>query len=157
MSEFVRSVVAQLQKFMGKTNSPVSLPVRVPLNVSLANKKAKSTGELNPVAGYTCGLAKTELSFIVPSIVSGGRHLFCDNEPQVDIKIHLLSVAVDMKVSLLRYDVLSGDESGYLIVARIVSMSENDLVRYLDFLRAAAQELRRTVRANNTNPVRAST
>jgi len=75
----------------------------------------------------------------------------------VDIKIHLLSVAVDMKVSLLRYDVLSGDESGYLIGARIVSMSENDRDRYLDFLRAAAQELRRTVRANNTNPVRAST
>ena len=157
MSEFVRSVVAQLQKLMGKTNSPVSLPGRLPLNVSPAIHRAKSTGELNPGAGYTCELGRTELTFTVPSIVSGGRHLFCDSEPQVELQIHLPSVSVDMKVLLVRYDAMSGDESGYLVGARIVDMSEIDRARYYDFLRTTGQELRRTVRGTNARPARAST
>ena len=143
MPKLVRSVIAGINKVVRKQNHSTRRVVRLPLNVSLANQKSNGKRQLASKVGFTHDLRKTGISFILSSLQIGGRHLFCDSGPNLEISIQLPSGSVTLKAITTRYDVVSGHESGFLIGARIVGMSEDDRVRYYDFLRITARELRR--------------
>ena len=106
MSEFVRTVIAELNRFVGRANFSSRRRARLPLMVSLVNQP-------NSMAGSTCDLSKTGISFIVSSIRLGASHLFCGNQPKLEIRIQLPSGLVQMKAMTVRYDVLGEGELGY--------------------------------------------
>jgi hypothetical protein len=134
MPERVRSVIAELYRLVVKNNIPVKRAVQLPVVVSNANQRSKTRGENNSIFGFTRDLSKTGISFVVSSIHLGDRHLFCDGERNLELRIKLPDGLVEMEAMTVRYDV-DEDERGFLVGARILSMSENDRACYYKFLR----------------------
>ena len=70
----------------------------------------------------------TGLALIVPAIRIG-EHYLAGADRTLHIKLELPSGPVEMKVASVRYESLE-DESGYLIGARILEMSDTDKVSF---------------------------
>ena len=134
MPERVRSVVAELYRLVVRNNVPVKRAVQLPVVVSNANQRSNTRGENNSIFGFTRDLSKTGISFVISSIHLGDRHLFCDGERKLELRIKLPDGLVEMEATTVRYD-LSEDENGFLVGARILSMSEKDRACYYKFLR----------------------
>jgi len=66
----------------------------------------------------------TGLALIVPAIRIG-EHYLAGADRQLHVKLELPNGPVEMKVVTVRYEDLE-DESGYLIGARILEMSDQD-------------------------------
>ena len=151
MSEFVRSVISQLNGLVGKSNSSTRRVVRLPLSISMTNEGSNRKGRQSYSEGFTCDLSKNGLSFIVSSINLEAKHLFCDKDSALQITIELPSGPVDVNAVAVRYDRLQGErESGFLIGARIVKMNEKDRARYCDFLRKPSNKMVRDAREKVT-------
>jgi hypothetical protein len=69
-------------------------------------------------------VSSTGLALIVPAIRIG-EHYLAGADRKLHVKLELPSGPVEMKVATVRYESLE-DESGYLIGARILEMSDTD-------------------------------
>jgi hypothetical protein len=78
--------------------------------------------------GHTLDVSATGLALVVPAIRIG-EHYLAGADRKLHIKLELPSGPVEMKVTTVRYESLE-DESGYLIGARILEMSDADKVSY---------------------------
>ena len=78
--------------------------------------------------GHTLDISSTGLALIVPAIRIG-EHYLAGADRKLHIKLELPSGSVEMKVTTVRYESLE-DESGYLIGARILEMSDADKVSF---------------------------
>ena len=134
MPERVRSVVAELYRLVVKKNIPVIRAMQLPVVVSIANQRSNARGDNNSIFGFTRDLSRTGISFVVSTIHLGDRHLFCDGERKLELRIKLPDGLVQMEAITVRYD-LSEDDNGFLVGARILSMSEKDRACYYKFLR----------------------
>ena len=74
--------------------------------------------------GYTLDISTTGLALIVPAIRIG-EHYLAGADRKLHIKLELPTGPVEMKVASMRYESLE-DDSGYLIGARILEMSDAD-------------------------------
>jgi hypothetical protein len=74
--------------------------------------------------GHTLDVSVTGLALIVPAIRIG-EHYLAGADRKLHIKLELPSGPVEMTVATVRYESLE-DESGYLIGARILEMSDTD-------------------------------
>ena len=74
--------------------------------------------------GHTLDVSATGLALIVPAIRIG-EHYLAGADRKLHVKLELPSGPVEMKVATVRYESLE-DESGYLIGARILEMSDTD-------------------------------
>ena len=74
--------------------------------------------------GHTLDVSVTGLALIVPAIRIG-EHYLAGADRKLHIKLELPSGPVEMTVVTVRYESLE-DESGYLIGARILEMSDTD-------------------------------
>ena len=74
--------------------------------------------------GHTLDVSVTGLALIVPAIRIG-EHYLAGADRKLHIKLELPSGPVEMTVVTVRYESLE-DESGYLIGARILEMSDMD-------------------------------
>ena len=78
--------------------------------------------------GHTLDISSTGLALVVPAIRIG-EHYLAGADRKLHIKLELPSGAVEMKVATVRYESLE-DESGYLIGARILEMSDADKISF---------------------------
>ena len=78
--------------------------------------------------GHTLDVSVTGLALIVPAIRIG-EHYLAGADRKLHIKLELPSGPVEMTVVTVRYESLE-DESGYLIGARILEMSDTDKVSF---------------------------
>jgi len=140
MPELVRSVVAELYRIVGRKSVPAKRTVQLPVAISLVNQQSNVRGNNNSIFGFTHDVSKTGISFIVSSITLGEKHLFCNDAPRLEIRIKLPDGLVKMVATTVRYDV-SDDRLGFLVAARIISMSEEDRVHYYNFLRNLSHKL----------------
>lgn len=69
-------------------------------------------------------VSATGLALVVPAIRIGGHYL-AGADRKLHVKLELPSGPVDIKVASVRYESLE-DDSGYLIGARILEMSDAD-------------------------------
>lgn len=74
--------------------------------------------------GYTLDVSSTGLALIVPAIRIG-EHYLAGADRKLHVKLELPTGPVEMKVASVRYEGLE-DDSGYLIGARILEMSDSD-------------------------------
>jgi len=74
--------------------------------------------------GYTLDVSSTGLALVVPAIRIG-EHYLAGGDRKLHVKLELPSGPVEMKVAPVRYESLE-DDSGYLIGARILEMSDAD-------------------------------
>jgi hypothetical protein len=97
--------------------------------LSLADLRVNSNGarRLPKLDGHTLDISHTGLALIVPAIRIG-EHYLAGADRKLHVKLDLPSGPVEMKVATVRYESLedSREETGYLIGARILEMSDTD-------------------------------
>ena len=130
MSELPRRIVSRLRRFIGNRRRHRRVQVRLTFTLSLSDPRVNSNGarRLPSLNGHTLDISSTGLALIVPAIRIG-EHYLAGADRRLHIKLELPSGPVEMKVATVRYESLE-DDSGYLIGARIMEMSDTDRVSF---------------------------
>jgi len=130
MSELPRRIVSHLRRFIGNRRRSRRVRARLNFTLSLSDPRVSSNGgrRLPKLDGHTLDVSVTGLALIVPAIRIG-EHYLAGADRKLHIKLELPSGPVEMKVATVRYESLE-DESGYLIGARILEMSDTDKVSF---------------------------
>lgn len=133
MSELPRRIVSRLRRFIGNRRRDKRVRTRLSFNLSLSDPRVNSNGSrrLPALDGHTLDVSTTGLALIVPAIRIGGHYL-AGADRKLHVKLQLPSGPVEMKVATVRYESLedSTEDSGYLIGARILEMSDSDRVSF---------------------------
>lgn len=136
MSELPRRIVSSLRRFVGNRRHAKRVQSRLKFTISLTDPRVKQNGSrrLPTLDGHTLDISSTGLALIVPAIRIG-EHYLAGAERKLFIKLELPSGPIEMKVATVRYESLEeGDETGYLIGARITEMSDDDRAAYNSFV-----------------------
>ncbi len=139
MSELPRRIVSHLRRFIGNRRNSKRVRARLSFTLSLSDPRLGSNGSrrLPGLSGHTLDVSSTGVALIVPAIRIG-EHYLAGSERRLYIKLELPSGPVEMKVVAVRYESLE-DESGYLIGARIVEMSDSDRVTFEKYVSKLTQ------------------
>ena len=126
MSELPRRIVSHLRRFIGNRRRSKRVRARLNFTLSLADPRVNTNGSrrLPTLEGHTLDVSTTGLALVVPAIRIG-EHYLAGNERKLHIRLELPNGRVEMKVASVRYESLE-DESGYIIGARIIEMSDSD-------------------------------
>jgi len=126
MSELPRRIVSQLRRFIGNRRGSKRVRARLAFRLSLSDTRVSSNGSrrLPTLDGYTLDVSVTGLALIVPAIRIG-EHYLAGADRKLHIKLELPSGPIEMRVASVRYESLE-DDTGYLIGARIVEISDSD-------------------------------
>lgn len=130
MSELPRRIVSSLRRFIGNRRRSRRVRVRLTFTLSLSDPRVNSNGarRLPSLNGHTLDISSTGLALIVPAIRIG-EHYLAGADRRLHVKLELPSGVVEMKMATVRYESLE-DDSGYLIGARILEMSDTDRVSF---------------------------
>jgi hypothetical protein len=130
MSELPRRIVSHLRRFIGNRRRSRRVRARLSFTLSLSDPRVSSNGSrrLPKLDGHTLDVSTTGLALVVPAIRIG-EHYLAGADRKLHIKLELPSGPVEMKVATVRYESME-DDSGYLIGARILEMSDTDRVSY---------------------------
>src|SRR5215213_3157283 len=126
MSELPRRIVSQLRRFIGNRRRSRRVQARLGFTLSLSDPRVGGNGSrrLPTLGGHTLDVSITGLALIVPAIRIG-EHYLAGADRKLHVKLELPSGPVEMKVVTVRYENLE-DQSGYLIGARILEISDSD-------------------------------
>jgi hypothetical protein len=126
MSELPRRIVSHLRRYIGNRRRSKRVRARLNFTLSLADPRVNTNGSrrLPTLDGHTLDVSTTGLALVVPAIRIG-EHYLAGNERKLHIRLELPNGRVEMKVASVRYESLE-DESGYIIGARIIEMSDSD-------------------------------
>lgn len=135
MSELPRRIVSQLRRFIGNRRGCKRVRARLSFTLSLSDPRVGSNGSrrLPKLDGHTLDVSMTGVALIVPAIRIG-EHYLAGADRQLHIKLELPSGPVEMKVATVRYETME-DESGYVIGAQILEMSDTDRVTFEKYVR----------------------
>lgn len=102
--------------------------------LSLSDPRVASNGarRLPKLDGYTQDVSVTGLALIVPAIRIG-EHYLAGADRKLHVKLELPTGSVEMKVASVRYESLE-DDSGYLIGARILEISDTDRASFVKYV-----------------------
>jgi c-di-GMP-binding flagellar brake protein YcgR len=141
MSELARSLVSHLRRFVGDRRRGKRQQARLAFTLSLAGPATKLNGSRQGAVlkGHTLNVSINGIALIVPSILLAEHHLIGENR-KLNVKLELAQGTVEMKVVPIRYESLEEHETetGYLIGAKIVEMSEVDRERFTQFVAGLA-------------------
>lgn len=133
MSELPRRLVSNLRRYIGNRRRDKRVRARLSCTISLSDPRVSSNGSrrLPTLDGHTLDISTTGVALIVPAIRIG-EHYLAGADRKLHIKLELPARPVEMKVATVRYESLeeSGEETGYLIGARITEMSDEDRTTY---------------------------
>jgi hypothetical protein len=82
-------------------------------------------------------VSTTGLALVVPAIRIG-EHYLAGADRKLHVKLELPSGPVEMKVAAVRYESLE-DDTGYLIGARILELSDTDRVSFEKYVAKVAR------------------
>ena len=121
--------MSRLRRFIGNRRQSRRVSARLTFNLSLSDPRVGSNGarRLPTLKGHTLDVSSTGLALIVPAIRIG-EHYLAGADRKLYVKLDLPSGPVELKVATVRYESLedSSEETGYLIGARILEMSDAD-------------------------------
>ena len=134
MSELPRRIVSRLRRYIGNRRASRRVRARLTFTLSLSDPRVSSNGsrKLPKLDGHTLDISATGQALIVPAIRIGGYYL-AGSDRKLHVKLELPTGAVEMKVMSARYESLE-DESGYLIGAQILEMSDTDRASFEKYL-----------------------
>ena len=140
MSELPRRIVSQLRRFIGNRRGSKRVRARLAFRLSLSDTRVSSNGSrrLPTLDGYTLDVSVRGLALIVPAIRIG-EHYLAGADRKLHIKLELPSGPIEMKVASVRYESLE-DDTGYLIGARIVEMSDSDRKSFERYVATVAKD-----------------
>lgn len=133
MSELPRRIVSQLRRFIGNRRRTRRARVRLNFTLSLADPRTSSNGlrRLPSLKGHTLDISTTGIALVLPAIRIGEHYLVGDDR-RLHLKLELPNGPVELTVAPVRYESLEDDreESGYLVGAKIVDLSEVERSRF---------------------------
>ena len=134
MSELPRRIVSSLRRFLGNRRRSRRVRVRLTFTLSLSDPRVNTNGRrrLPSLDGYTQDISTTGLALIVPAIRIG-EHYLAGTDRKLYLKLELPNGPIEMKVAPVRYESLE-DDSGYLIGARIVELSDTDRASFEKYI-----------------------
>ena len=126
MSELPRRIVSRLRRFIGNRRACRRVRTRLRFTLSLSDPRIGSNGSrrVPSLDGHTLDVSISGLALVVPAIRIGGHYL-AGADRKLHVKLELPAGPVEMKVASARYESLE-DNTGYLIGARILEMSDAD-------------------------------
>jgi hypothetical protein len=137
MPDFIRSAVSRLRVYFKDRRQSPRLSVRLSVTVAL-NRKTNGNGHQHiaqTLKGHTRDLSMNGLALLLPKVHLDGHHLAAEGR-ELQLSLELPNEQILMRIIPLRYEQLEASESGcgYLIGARIVQISDQDRVRYSEFI-----------------------
>ena len=122
--------MSRLRRFIGNRRRSRRVRARLSFTLSLSDPRVSSNGarRLPTLDGHTLDVSTTGLALIVPAIRIG-EHYLAGADRKLHVKLELPSGPVEMKVATVRYESLE-DDTGYLIGARILELSDTDRVSF---------------------------
>ncbi len=137
MSEFARTVVSRLRKFVGDRREVKRHKVRLAFGISIASSAQSLKGSRRTISmdGHTLDLSANGMALIVPAITLGEHHLVGENRA-LSVQLELPSGPVVMHVMPVRYERLEEhtSEFGYLLAVKIVGTTESDRTTYTEYV-----------------------
>lgn len=126
--------MSRLRRFIGNRRGSKRVRARLSFTLSLSDPRVSSNGarRLPSLDGHTLDVSVTGLALIVPAIRIG-EHYLAGDDRKLHVKLELPSGPVEMKVASVRYESLE-DDTGYLIGARILEMSDTDRVSFQKYV-----------------------
>ena len=134
----MRLIAARLREFTNNRRYATRYRVRLPFNIILLERKTKIGTAHGPLTldGYTYDVSATGIGLIAPAIRLGNHYLTGLNR-KFDLTLRLPHESVQMLVDPVRYEQLGGgkDETGYLIGAHIIEISQSNRANLDAYLR----------------------
>jgi PilZ domain-containing protein len=129
--------VSRLRRFIGNRRGSRRVRARLSFTLSLSDPRVSRNGarRLPTLDGHTLDVSTTGLALVVPAI-RVGEHYLAGADRKLHVKLELPSGPVEMKVATVRYESLE-DDTGYLIGARILELSDADRVSFEKYVLAA--------------------
>lgn len=137
MPELIRSVVSRVRVFFKDRRQAPRLRVRLLFSISVARKARANGGPASnrTLKGHTRDISASGLAMMLPQVHLEGHHLAAEGR-ELQVLLELPTGAIPLVVMPMRYEKLDESELGcdYLIGAGIVSMEDEDRVRFEDFI-----------------------
>lgn len=129
--------MSRLRRFIGNRRGSRRVQARLRFTLSFSDPRVRSNGarRLPTLDGHTLDVSTTGLALVVPAIRIG-EHYLAGADRKLHVKLELPSGPVEMKVATVRYESLE-DDTGYLIGARILELSDADRVSFEKYVLAA--------------------
>jgi hypothetical protein len=150
-SNFIKSTVARLSKFLHKRRRVLRLgarfDARLPFLITLLGTdkgSGKNQTDLTAaLVGFTRDLSETGLTLMLPSMRIGDAYL-TDAESYLDVKLELPGGAVALRTVSVRFEQLGRMEAGcsYLLAVRIINMQNDDRDRYVAYLKTVGRRMK---------------
>lgn len=147
MPELLRSIASRLRELVGNRRYAPRYQVRVPVQITLLEKKAGAGNASSPtpraaaaLAAHTFDISATGVALVVPTIRVGERYL-TGADRHLRILLELPSGAMVLHAAPARYERLeqADAKTAYLIGARITSIEAADRARLLAYLNELAK------------------
>ena len=131
--------MSRLRRFIGNRRGSRRVRARLSFTLSLSDPRVSSNGarRLPTLDGHTLDISTTGLALVVPAIRIG-EHYLAGADRKLHVKLELPSGPVEMKVAAVRYESLE-DDTGYLIGARILELSDTDRVSFEKYVAKVAR------------------
>jgi c-di-GMP-binding flagellar brake protein YcgR len=141
MPELARSLVSQLRRFVGDRRHSKRKQARLTFTLTLVGPTIKLNGarKTSTLRGHTIDVSSSGVALVVPSILLAEHHLVGENR-KLNVRLELPEGAIEMKVTPIRYESLEEHETetGYMIAAKIVEMSDADRERFRQYVTGLA-------------------
>ena len=126
--------MSRLRRFIGNRRGSKRVRTRLTFTLSLSDPRVSTNGarRLPSLDGHTLDVSMTGLALVVPAIRIG-EHYLAGADRKLHLKLELPSGPVEMKVASARYESLE-DDTGYLIGARIMEMSDADRAEFQKYV-----------------------
>lgn len=141
MSELPRRIVSHLRRFIGNRRRCKRVLARLNCNLSLDPRVSSNGSRRLPTLDcHTLDVSTTGVALIVPAIRIG-EHYLAGDDRRLHLKLELPNGPVEMKVATVRYESLedSKEDTGYVIGARILEMSEGDRASFEKYVNRVIQ------------------
>ena len=135
MSELLRTLVGRLREYAGDRRHMTRYRVHLEVTVSPATPTKANGRRPASLQGYTRDISANGLGLIMPAIRIGDRYLAGEN-CRIAITLELPSGPINLIATSARYEPLEDPgELGFLIGARITSISDGDRKLYLAYMK----------------------
>ena len=133
--------MSRLRRFIGNRRGSRRVRARLSFTLSLSDPRVSLNGarRLPTLDGHTMDVSTTGLALIVPAIRIG-EHYLAGADRKLHVKLELPSGPVEMKLAAVRYESLE-DDTGYLIGARILELSDTDRVSFEKYVAKVMKRL----------------
>ena len=133
--------MSRLRRFIGNRRGSRRVRARLSFTLSLSDPRVGLNGarRLPTLDGHTMDVSTTGLALIVPAIRIG-EHYLAGADRKLHVKLELPSGPVEMKLAAVRYESLE-DDTGYLIGARILELSDTDRVSFEKYVAKVMKKL----------------